>query len=148
MKKTFLLIICGILSLTLLTGCGNEKNEDKSSNNEQVETNKEETKKEQEKIEIKTGARYTWSSDSVGIQIDLQKNNEVTYSSRTRSGSYDEYYGTFSIKGNELVINLTEMYGDNGKVSYNDTKTYELISDTEFKDKDNNVYSFKTILDK
>lgn len=147
MKKTFLFIMCGVMALTLVTGCGNEK-EEKSSNNEQVETNKEENKKNQEKIEIKTGARYTWSSDSVGIQIDLQKDNEVTYSSRTRSGSYDEYYGNFSIKDNELVITLTEMYSDNGNVPYNDTKTYKLISDTEFNDKDNNVYSFKTMLDK
>lgn len=33
MKKTFLFIMCGVLALTLVTGCGNEKEENNSSTN-------------------------------------------------------------------------------------------------------------------
>ena len=31
MKKTFLFIMCGVMALTLVTGCGNEKQEKQSS---------------------------------------------------------------------------------------------------------------------
>jgi len=115
----------------------------------ETDKQQETTKKDSEKIfEIKSGARYTWSSDEVGIQIDLLNDNKVVSSSRTKSGKFDEYYGTYSINGNELTINLTQKDSDDGKVSYNEIKNYKIISDTEFKDEEDNVYSFKTSLDK
>ncbi|MCI8346438.1 MAG: hypothetical protein HFJ12_00630 [Bacilli bacterium] len=146
MKKKFVMILlCGIL-LVSVTGCGNEKQETKIN---ETDKQQETTKKDSEKIfEIKSGARYTWSSDEVGIQIDLLNDNKVVSSSRTKSGKFDEYYGTYSINGNELTINLTQKDSDDGKVSYNEIKNYKIISDTEFKDEEDNVYSFKTSLDK
>ena len=146
MKKKFVMILlCGIL-LVSVTCCGNEKQETKIN---ETDKQQETTKKDSEKIfEIKSGARYTWSSDEVGIQIDLLNDNKVVSSSRTKSGKFDEYYGTYSINGNELTINLTQKDSDDGKVSYNEIKNYKIISDTEFKDEEDNVYSFKTSLDK
>lgn len=146
MKKKFVMILlCGIL-LVSVTGCGNEKQETKIN---ETDKQQETTKKDSEKIfEIKSGARYTWSSDEVGIRIDLLNDNKVVSSSRTKSGKFDEYYGTYSINGNELTINLTQKDSDDGKVSYNEIKNYKIISDTEFKDEEDNVYSFKTSLDK
>lgn len=68
MKKVFLFIICVIMTLTLVTGCtNNEKDVNTSVNNNQ-----------NKQIELKEASRYTESSDSLGIQIDLLKNNEVT----------------------------------------------------------------------
>ena len=65
MKKKFVMILlCGIL-LVSVTGCGNEKQETKIN---ETDKQQETTKKDSEKIfEIKSGARYTWSSDEVGI---------------------------------------------------------------------------------
>lgn len=40
------------------------------------------------------------------------------------------------------------MYGDNGIVAYKDEKKYEIISDKEFKDEENNIYEFRVALDK
>lgn len=143
-RKILMFLICGGLVLGLTTGCGNDQKE-----NEKIDNNQSSQKENvNNNYEIQSGARYTWSNDSVGIQIDLLKNNEVVYSSRTKSGNFEEYYGNYTIDKNSLTITLNEIYGDNGNEPYNDIKTYTIISNTEFKDKDNNTYSFKTTLDK
>lgn len=81
MKKTFLCIMCGIVALTLVTGCRNEKGESLSNENK----NSEKEVKNEDKI-------YSCESTTSGItnirEINI-KDNKLVIVTNTETWNYD-----------------------------------------------------------
>lgn len=96
MKKTFLFIICGILALTLVTGCGSEKNEDKDLKEEhQQQTNNQQNSTERETLSCTI----------------IDKNDDGTSRISYTSVIDFNYYGDYMLD----TIVLTEEYKYNDK---------------------------------
>ncbi len=101
MKKIFLVIICGVVALTLVTGCGNEKNEkDDSSNTQQTETKKDEEKK------LKVGdyniAYGYYKSKEVSV-VKIMEDGTLTHGGTTYNYSVD---GNHIIASNGLSLRV------------------------------------------
>lgn len=102
MKKVFLFIICGIMVLSLTTGCGNEKKEnekDNSSNPQQTETKKEEKKLQVGDYNIAYGY---YKSKEVSV-VKIMEDGTLTHGGTTYNYSVD---GNHIIASNGLSLRV------------------------------------------
>lgn len=134
MKKTFLFVMCGVLALTLVTGCGNEKknSQDNSKNDSNVSETKNTvlscTKSEEGDIELNipnssTTEEYTYDKDmiltSVKIveedeykdQEEVAKRTEQTERYANNFNKEDGISYTYKVNGNKIII--TRIYDMN-----------------------------------
>lgn len=115
-------------------------NENKSDNNSNSNKNS----------KLKIDARYSVVDEKkrIAYQLDLYSDGTIYFSYVPATSATDsEYYnGTYEIKGNKLILNLipakdekTSVFMDQGN-----PKTFTIVSKTELKDKDGNLYKYNT----
>ena len=132
MRKKFLLfgiITSLIIMLVFLTGCGKSTKDDNHTTNEKEESSA------TNNIKLNAGYRYTF--DDGYYQLDLYDDGSVV---ETNHASFSEiiyqYYGTYTIEGNQLTIKLSEESSsvENSRRNFPDGDWYLTIeSDTEIK---------------
>lgn len=126
MKKTFLFIICGVMALTLVTGCGNEKQE--KQNNSNNDNNVSETKntvmtctyesqaENEHESNTKNTEEFTYTKDMILISVktireeeysteeEAKKRKEQEEQYVTRANKYDGVKAIVETKNNTTFI--------------------------------------------
>lgn len=135
MKKTFLFIMCGVLALTLLTGCGNNNQENKEKSNSDIqETSKDKTKKEETfkvgNYNLKYGY-YKSDKNAIHIKKDgtIWMQNGISYDYTVRdnyivfkNGEREEKY---RVESEEYIVYETSSGEDYDKLYYYETPNEE-----------------------
>lgn len=148
MKKKILgigIVTILIVILLTLTGCGDKK-ETNNTEKKQEESSLENSTEDNKSVStnLKIDARYKGELDNGNkfVQVDLYSDNTIYYEYITRA-TIEYYTGTYTINGNKLEITLVpdDSNVQNTAVTEN-PKEYTILSDEQFKDKDNNIYKY------
>lgn len=92
---------------------------------------------------LQIGKTYGWSNAQGGCRIELKKNNQFTESTWANQGGAIDSKGTYKIKGNKLILTITQRFELMGWEPANYTTTYTIINDNQFKDSNGRVYKMK-----
>ncbi len=143
MKKILVVKVTIILSIMMivLTGCANDNQTDDNVSENTVTQQETEDVAKAKDTNIRLDARYT--SSSKDCQIDLYSDNTMYLAYVPRTGTSEYYTGTFTISGDTITVNLIP--DDTEKTQIMDQenpKKFTIISDEEFKDKNENVYKY------
>lgn len=144
MKKKILGVISVILLITMLfvlTGCASDnQTSDNVSENIVAQQETEDVAKVKD-TNIKLDARYT--SSSKDCQIDLYSDNTMYLAYVPRTGTSEYYTGTFTIRGDEITVNLIPDDTEKTQImNQGNPKKFTIISNEEFKDENENVYKY------
>lgn len=101
MKKTFLFIMCGVLALTLLSGCGNEKKENIEKTDNKVGENK--------TVSLKTGeieSKFYGDFIDYGIDLNNDGNTKNDWKIFYDNGEYTYIIASEFIESSKIPTNM------------------------------------------
>ena len=140
-----------IVSLIILTGCGNKKEEKNTSNDTENKSNvTNEPAVSDSKNNLKMDTKYVYELDEISSALSayivFHSDNTVTRTSISPNSNVgQELYGTYSFKDSKLVIQYEEqLYGDKRIVFPDSPRTFTVVSENEIiEDRENVTYKCK-----
>ncbi len=140
-----------IVSLIILTGCGNKKEEKNTSNDTENKSNvTNEPAVSDSKNNLKMDTKYVYKLDEISSALSayivFHSDNTITRTSISPNGNVgQELYGTYSFKDSKLVIQYEEqLYGDKRVVFPDSPRTFTVVSENEIiEDRENVTYKCK-----
>ncbi len=140
-----------IVSLIILTGCGNKKEEKNTSNDTENKSNvTNEPAVSDSKNNLKMDTKYVYELDEISSALSayivFHSDNTITRTSISPNGNVgQELYGTYSFKDSKLVIQYEEqLYGDKRVVFPDSPRTFTVVSENEIiEDRENVTYKCK-----
>ena len=140
-----------IVSLIILTGCGNKEEEKSTSNDKENKSNViNEPAVSDSKNNLKMDTKYVYELDEISSALSayivFHSDNTITRTSISPNGNVgQELYGTYSFKDSKLVIQYEEqLYGDKRVVFPDSPRTFTVVSENEIiEDRENVTYKCK-----